>query len=131
MSSKAKNTINSSKSLSKEKQTAKRVWYRIGCSCFDHHYLDQSVSRLLKGFLECGYDVIGPVPMPTKRKITTVLRDPFVHKRMRTQFALSLSKRILDVSVNENIIDPKSIVSILNSSDIHKAVNIAIREIKS
>jgi small subunit ribosomal protein S10 len=44
-----------------------------------------------------GAVVSGPIPLPTKKKIYTVLRSPHVNKKAREQFQLSSYKRILDI----------------------------------
>ncbi|MBQ0740220.1 30S ribosomal protein S10, partial [Aquimarina celericrescens] len=38
-----------------------------------------------------------PIPLPTKRKIFTVLRSPHVNKKAREQFQLDSFKRLLDI----------------------------------
>jgi small subunit ribosomal protein S10 len=40
---------------------------------------------------------MGPVPMPTKRKIYCVLRSPHVDKDSREHFEVRIHKRIIDV----------------------------------
>ena len=44
-----------------------------------------------------GVKVSGPIPLPTKREIYTVLRSPHVNKKSREQFQLEIHKRIIDV----------------------------------
>ena len=44
-----------------------------------------------------GADVSGPIPLPTKREIFTVLRSPHVDKRSREQFLLKTHKRVIDI----------------------------------
>ena len=44
-----------------------------------------------------GAVVSGPIPLPTHKKIYTVLRSPFVNKKAREQFELSSYKRLLDI----------------------------------
>ena len=41
--------------------------------------------------------VNGPIPLPTNKKIFTVLRSPHVNKKSREQFQLSAYKRLLDI----------------------------------
>ncbi|WXB47372.1 MAG: 30S ribosomal protein S10 [Candidatus Shikimatogenerans sp. Tmey] len=48
--------------------------------------------------------VIGPIFLPTKKKIFTILRSPHVHKRSREQFILSIHKRLLIIKNSNNLI---------------------------
>ncbi|MEZ7875878.1 MAG: 30S ribosomal protein S10, partial [Polaribacter sp.] len=41
--------------------------------------------------------VNGPIPLPTHKKIFTVLRSPHVNKKSREQFQLASYKRLLDI----------------------------------
>jgi small subunit ribosomal protein S10 len=41
--------------------------------------------------------LIGPIPLPTHKKIFTVNRSTFVNKKSREQFELSTYKRLLDI----------------------------------
>ena len=44
-----------------------------------------------------GAVVNGPIPLPTDKKIFTVLRSPHVNKKAREQFQLCSYKRLLDI----------------------------------
>ena len=44
-----------------------------------------------------GAIVTGPIPLPTKKKIFTVLKSPHVNKKSREQFQLFSYKRLLDI----------------------------------
>ena len=44
-----------------------------------------------------GSDVSGPIPLPTKREIITILRSPHVNKDSREQFERRTHKRLIDV----------------------------------
>ena len=39
----------------------------------------------------------GPIPLPTEKKVYTVLRSPHVNKKAREQFQLCSYKRLLDI----------------------------------
>jgi small subunit ribosomal protein S10 len=41
--------------------------------------------------------VNGPIPLPTHKRIYTVLRSPHVNKKAREQFELNSYKRLLDI----------------------------------
>jgi small subunit ribosomal protein S10 len=41
--------------------------------------------------------VSGPIPLPTHKRIFTVLRSPHVNKKAREQFQLCSYKRLMDI----------------------------------
>jgi small subunit ribosomal protein S10 len=41
--------------------------------------------------------VSGPIPLPTHKRIYTVLKSPHVNKKAREQFELCSYKRLLDI----------------------------------
>ena len=70
---------------------------RIKLKSFDHTLVDQSAQRIVKTVKSSGAIVSGPIPLPTHKKIYTVLRSPHVNKEAREQFQLSSHKRIMDI----------------------------------
>lgn len=70
---------------------------RIRLKAYDHRLLDQAVSEIVETVRRTGAKLSGPVPLPTKREIYTVLRSPVIDKRSREQFELSTHKRLIDI----------------------------------
>ncbi|MBI3322960.1 MAG: 30S ribosomal protein S10 [Candidatus Omnitrophica bacterium] len=70
---------------------------RIKLRAYDHRILDQSAAEIVESARRTGASVSGPVPLPTKREVYTVLRSPHVDKKSREQFQLKTHKRILDI----------------------------------
>ena len=70
---------------------------RIKLKAFDHRLLDQAVSEIVDVVRRSGAKISGPVPLPTKREIYTVLRSPVIDKKSREQFNLSTHKRLIDI----------------------------------
>ncbi|HOL21701.1 MAG TPA: 30S ribosomal protein S10 [bacterium] len=70
---------------------------RIKLKSFDSRVLDQSAKEIIEMLKKTGVKVSGPIPLPTKREIYTVLRSPHVNKKSREQFQLEIHKRIIDV----------------------------------
>jgi small subunit ribosomal protein S10 len=70
---------------------------RIKVRSFDHRILDESVKQIVEIVKSTGVKTIGPIPLPTKREIFTVIRSPHVHKKSREQFQLLTHKRIIDI----------------------------------
>lgn len=70
---------------------------RIKLKAYDHRLLDQAVEEIVDTVRSTGARVSGPVPLPTKREIYTVLRSPVIDKKSREQFELSIHKRLIDI----------------------------------
>lgn len=70
---------------------------RIKLKSFDHSLVDQSAEKIVKTVKVSGAVVSGPIPLPTHKKIYTVLRSPHVNKEAREQFQLSSHKRLMDI----------------------------------
>jgi small subunit ribosomal protein S10 len=70
---------------------------RIKLKAYDHRLLDQAVSEIVETVKRTGANISGPVPLPTKREIYTVLRSPVIDKKSREQFDLSTHKRLIDI----------------------------------
>ena len=70
---------------------------RIKLKSFDHNLIDKSAEKIVKAVRTTGVVVSGPVPLPTRKKIFTVLRSPHVNKKSREQFQLAAYKRLLDI----------------------------------
>ena len=83
------------KLLSKENMATKRI--RIKLRSFDHRVLDESVKQIIEIAKSTGVKICGPIPLPTKREVYTVLRSPHVNKKSREQFQICTHKRLLDI----------------------------------
>lgn len=70
---------------------------RIRLKAYDHRLLDQAVSEIVETVKRTGAVISGPVPLPTKREIYTVLRGPVIDKKSREQFGLATHKRLIDI----------------------------------
>ncbi|OGW83471.1 MAG: 30S ribosomal protein S10 [Omnitrophica bacterium RIFCSPLOWO2_01_FULL_45_10] len=76
-------------------QTQQKI--RIKLQAYDHRLLDVSTSEIVETAKRTGAGIVGPIPLPTKREIFTVLRSPHVDKKSREQFQIKTHKRILDI----------------------------------
>ena len=70
---------------------------RIKLKSFDHILVDQSAEKIVKTVKSSGAIVSGPIPLPTHKRIYTVLRSPHVNKKAREQFQLCAYKRLMDI----------------------------------
>ena len=75
--------------------TAPRI--RVKLKAYDHRVLDLSTKEIIETVERTGAKVSGPVPLPSKRELYTVLRSPFVDKKSREQFQLVTHKRLIDI----------------------------------
>ena len=64
---------------------------------YDYRLLDVSTAEIVDTAKRTGAGVVGPIPLPTKREVFTVLRGPHVDKKSREQFQIKTHKRILDI----------------------------------
>jgi len=70
---------------------------RIKLKGYDHRLLDQSALEIVETVKRSGATVSGPIPLPTKSEIYTVLRSPVIDKKSREQFQIKTHKRVIDI----------------------------------
>jgi small subunit ribosomal protein S10 len=70
---------------------------RIRLKAYDHRLLDQAAGEIVEAAQRTGARFSGPLPLPTKREIYTVLRSPVIDKKSREQFDLSTHKRLIEI----------------------------------
>ncbi len=71
---------------------------RIKLKAYDHRILDQTAKDIVEIAKRTGANVSGPIPLPTKRSLITVLRSPHVYKKSREQFFFTVHKRLIEIS---------------------------------
>ncbi|HUL12829.1 MAG TPA: 30S ribosomal protein S10 [Methylococcaceae bacterium] len=95
---------------------------RIRLKAFDHRLIDQSASEIVETAKRTGAQVLGPIPLPTKKERWTVLVSPHVNKDARDQYELRTHKRLMD------IIDPTDkTVDALMKLDLAAGVDVQIK----
>jgi small subunit ribosomal protein S10 len=70
---------------------------RIKLLAYDHRLLDVSTEEIVETAKRTGAAIVGPIPLPTKREVFTVLRGPHIDKKSREQFQIKTHKRLLDI----------------------------------
>jgi len=70
---------------------------RIKLKSYDHNLIDKSSERIVRTVKQTGAVVSGPIPLPTKKSVYTVLRSPHVNKKSREQFETKVHKRLIDI----------------------------------
>jgi small subunit ribosomal protein S10 len=89
---------------------------------YDHRLIDRSASEIVETAKRSGAQVLGPIPLPTKKERFTVLTSPHVNKDARDQYELRTHKRLLD------IVDPTDkTVDALMRLDLAAGVDVQIK----
>ena len=70
---------------------------RVKLKAYDHRLLDLSTTEIVQTAQRTGAKISGPIPLPTKRELYTVLRGPFIDKKSREQFQMVTHKRLIDI----------------------------------
>ena len=100
---------------------AKQVM-RITLKAYDHELVDQSAAKIIEAVRKNGSDVSGPVPLPTKKEVITILRAVHKYKDSREQFEQRTHKRLIDIITPT----PKT-VEALQRLEMPAGVNINIK----
>ena len=95
---------------------------RIRLKAYDHRVLDQSARRIVGTAERTGAQVLGPIPLPTRRERFTVRRGAFIDKDSQEHFEIRTHKRLIDV-LNP---DPKTIDTLMRLN-LPAGVDIEIR----
>jgi ribosomal protein S10 len=95
---------------------------RIRLKGYDHEIVDQSAKLIVDTAQKTGARVAGPIPLPTRRNVYTVIRSPHKDKDSREEFEMRTHKRLID------IVDPSpSTVDSLMRLDLPAGVDIEIK----
>ncbi|MBL4576848.1 MAG: 30S ribosomal protein S10 [Flavobacteriales bacterium] len=70
---------------------------RIKLKSYDYNLVDKSAEKIVKTVKSTGAIISGPIPLPTNKKIFTVLKSPHVNKKARDQYQVSSYKRLMDI----------------------------------
>ena len=71
---------------------------RITLKAYDHQLIDQSAAKIIETVKRTGSQVSGPMPLPTKKEIVTILRAVHKYKDSREQFEQRTHKRLIDIT---------------------------------
>lgn len=70
---------------------------RIKLKSYDFNLIDKSAEKIVKTVKATGAIINGPIPLPTDKRIFTVLKSPHANKKAREQFQVCSYKRLLDI----------------------------------
>ncbi len=97
---------------------------KVRFKAYDYNLLDQTVKEIVNAVKRTGALVDGPIPLPTRKTVITVLRSPHVDKKSREQFETRTHKRLM------YIIDPSpQTMDALMKLDISAGVDIAMKQV--
>ncbi|MEK7096506.1 MAG: 30S ribosomal protein S10 [Patescibacteria group bacterium] len=95
---------------------------RIKLKAYDHRIIDKSAEQIVETAVRSGATVAGPIPLPTERSVTTVIKSPNVFKDSREQFEMRVHKRLID------ILNPTAkTIDNLMALDLPHGVNVEIK----
>ena len=95
---------------------------RIRLKAYDHQLIDSSAAKIVETAKRNGAQVSGPIPLPTRKEVVTILRSPHVNKDSREQFERRTHKRLIDI-LNPN----QKTIEALVSLDLPAGVEIEIK----
>lgn len=95
---------------------------RIKLRSYDHNLVDRSSANILRAIKGTGVVISGPIPLPTRKQVFTVLRSPHVNKKSREQFQICVYKRIIDIYSDS----PKT-VNALMRLDLPAGIDVEIK----
>ena len=82
---------------------------RITLKAYDHQLIDASAAKIVEAVKKTGSKVSGPVPLPTKKEVVTILRAVHKYKDSREQFEQRTHKRLIDIiTPNQKTVDALS-----------------------
>lgn len=85
---------------------------RIKLKAYDHKIIDAAAKQIVDTALRTGATIVGPVPLPVKRSVFTVVKSPHVYKKGGEAFEMRVHKRLIDIVDAK----PKTIDSLQNLS---------------
>lgn len=101
---------------------AKKNKIRIKLKSYEHSILDMSAQKIVETAKNTGATVSGPIPLPTKKQVVTIIRSPHKYKDSREQFEIRTHKRLIDIyNPSEKTVDS------LTRLDLPAGVNIEIK----
>lgn len=99
------------------KQAKQKI--RIRLKGYDQRVLDRATADIIETAKRTGARIAGPIPLPTKREIFTVLRSPHVDNKSREQFEMRTHIRLLDIlNPTPDTIDKLKVLPVAAGVDI-------------
>lgn len=96
--------------------------FRIKLKSYDHKLIDKSAEKIVQAIKATKAVISGPIPLPMKKEIYTVLRAPHVYKESREQYKLCTYKRLIDIYANDS-----QTIDALMKLELPNGVEVAIK----
>jgi len=92
---------------------------RIKLKSYDHSLITNSCEQIINTVSTTEAKIVGPVALPTKRKIYCVLRSPHVDKDSREHFEIRTHSRMIEIyTLSSKTIDSLMKLNIPSGVDI-------------
>ena len=98
------------------------VKMRIRLKAYEHLVIDQAAAKIVEVAKRAGAEVSGPIPLPTRKEVITILRSPHKHKDSREQFEMRTHKRVIDV-----VAPSQAAIDALTSIDMPAGVEVEVK----
>ena len=76
---------------------ANKKMIRIRLKAYDHQLIDKAAESIVETARRTDAKVSGPIPLPTKKEVVTILRAVHKYKDSREQFERRTHKRLIDI----------------------------------
>lgn len=70
---------------------------RVRLKSYDHRVIDESCEKIIEVALASGAKLVGPIPLPTKKKRLAVITSPHTDKDAQEHFQILTHKRLIDI----------------------------------
>ena len=101
---------------------AQKEMIRIRLKAYDHQLIDSTAEKIVESAKRNGATVSGPIPLPTKKEVVTILRAVHKYKDSREQFERRTHKRLIDI-----LTPTQKTVDALSRLEMPAGVNIDIK----
>lgn len=98
---------------------------RISLKAYDHKLIDKSAVQIIETAKKTGAKISGPIPLPTKKEVITILRAVHKYKDSREQFEMRTHKRLIDI-----LMPTAKTVDALTRLDLPAGVDITLKIMK-
>lgn len=98
---------------------------RISLKAYDHKLIDQCAEQIIETAKKTGAQISGPIPLPTKKEVVTILRAVHKYKDSREQFEMRTHKRLIDI-----LMPTAKTVDALTRLDLPAGVDITLKSMQ-
>lgn len=70
---------------------------RVRLKSYDYRVIDEAAQKIIETAIISGAKISGPIPLPTSRKLITVMKGPFIDKDAQEHFQILTHKRLIDI----------------------------------